>query len=284
MKAEQWFVIEGNRQRLDGGAMFGNAPKALWSRWYEAAHDNTIEIANRSLLVRCEDGRHVLFETGVGVFFEPTLRARYGIVDDDHKLINGLSEHGLGPDDIDAIVLSHCHFDHIGGLFSAPTADGSLDLLFKNAEIYVSDVNWQRACRPHPRDRASFISQLIKGLADCGKLHRVAADCNSLLNGLVRPHFSDGHTPGLLMSELQLGENTVVFASDLVPALSWTRLSMTMGYDRYPELVIDEKTALLNRLASQQGHCFLVHDPEYAFARIEPAEKPGDIVAQPCSL
>jgi hypothetical protein len=70
------FSILGNSQRLDGGAMFGNAPKALWSRWIEPDAENRIPLACRCLMVKDLDGRNVLFETGIGAFFEPALRER----------------------------------------------------------------------------------------------------------------------------------------------------------------------------------------------------------------
>jgi hypothetical protein len=41
-----------------------------------------------------------------------------------------------------------------------------------------------------------------------------------------------------------------------------------MGYDRYPELLIDEKKALLERIVAENGWAFFTHDPEIAAARI----------------
>ena len=71
------FSLIGNSQQLDGGAMFGNAPKALWSRWIKPDKQNRIPLACRCLLVKGLDGRNVLFETGIGAFFEPALRERF---------------------------------------------------------------------------------------------------------------------------------------------------------------------------------------------------------------
>ena len=46
------FSLLGNSQQLDGGAMFGNAPKALWSRWIKPDAENRIPLACRCLLVK----------------------------------------------------------------------------------------------------------------------------------------------------------------------------------------------------------------------------------------
>jgi hypothetical protein len=62
--------VLGNSQRLDGGAMFGNAPRALWERWIAPDVQNRIPLACRCLVVR-DRGRIILLETGIGAFFEP---------------------------------------------------------------------------------------------------------------------------------------------------------------------------------------------------------------------
>ncbi len=115
----QLWSINGNSQKLDGGAMFGNAPKAMWSRWIAPDELNRIPLACRCLLVKDLDGRNVLFETGIGAFFEPSLRERYGVVESHHVLLESLAAAGVSHEDIDVVVLSHLHFDHAGGLLAA---------------------------------------------------------------------------------------------------------------------------------------------------------------------
>ncbi|MBL8242584.1 MAG: MBL fold metallo-hydrolase, partial [Rhodanobacteraceae bacterium] len=68
--------INGNTQRLDGGAMFGNVPRAIWEKWLAPDAEHRVPLACRALLVQLDDGRRVLFETGIGAFFDPKLRAR----------------------------------------------------------------------------------------------------------------------------------------------------------------------------------------------------------------
>ena len=66
------FSILDNSQRLDGGAMCGKAPAALWSRWLAPDEQSRIPRACRFLLLTDMDGRNVLFK--------PTLRVRQGVV------------------------------------------------------------------------------------------------------------------------------------------------------------------------------------------------------------
>ncbi len=116
MKA--WSLL-GNSQKLDGGAMFGNAPKAMWEKWVQVDEQNRIDLACRALLVEGINGKRVLFETGVGAFFEPKLRERFGIQQAGHVLLDELAKIGFTDADIDVVVLSHLHFDHAGGLLGA---------------------------------------------------------------------------------------------------------------------------------------------------------------------
>jgi len=267
--------IQGNSQKLDGGAMFGNAPKAMWQQWAAPDDGNRIELACRALLARPLAGKTVLFETGVGAFFAPALRERYGIQEDRHVLLDSLHEAGVAHTDIDVVVLSHLHFDHAGGLL-APWREGAApELLFPNARFLVGAAHWQRAQQPHPRDRASFIPELPGLLQASGRLELVDGDYSRALGEAVRFRFSDGHTPGLMLAEIVGAQQVegqahggVAFCADLIPGRSWVHVPITMGYDRNAELLIDEKRAFLEDALARNVHLFFTHDPDCALAQL----------------
>ena len=269
-----WSIL-GNSQKLDGGAMFGNAPRALWERWTTVDDANRIDLACRALLASPLAGKTVLFEAGIGAFFAPTLRERYGVVEANHVLLDSLAEAGFSHEDIDVVVLSHLHFDHAGGLL-APWAEGRApSLLFPNATFVVGAAHWQRARDPHPRDRASFIPELPGLLEASGRLQLVEGDRCEALGDAVRFHHSDGHTPGLLLAEIAGPERVdgephggVVFCADLIPGRPWVHVPITMGYDRNAELLIDEKRAFLEDKLARNVHLFFTHDPGCALAQV----------------
>ena len=273
-------AVEGNRQWLDGGAMYGNAPRAVWERWSPPDARHRIPLACRCMLVELPADssahplgkpRRVLFETGIGAFFDPALRDRFGVEEPGHVLLDNLARLGLTDADIDVVVLSHLHFDHAGGLLSVWRADQPLTLLFPNATFVVSEAAWSRAQRPHPRDRASFIPELSPLLERSGRLHLLPAGTVSdpVLGERFRVHYSDGHTPGLLCTEFGPADSSpIVFASDLIPGAPWVHTAITMGYDRYPERLIDEKTALLEDLLARNGRIFFTHDPNIAIGTV----------------
>jgi glyoxylase-like metal-dependent hydrolase (beta-lactamase superfamily II) len=264
----QIFSVDGNTQRLDGGAMFGNCPRALWTGWAPPDDQNRIRLACRCMLVREDSGRHVLLETGIGAFFEPKLRERFGVQEPEHVLLRALAELGVQPGDIDVIVLSHLHFDHAGGLLTAWSPDQPPQLAFPRARYVVSAPAWRRALNPHPRDRASFIPGLQDMLVATGRLEQVEAASSAALGPAYSFSYSDGHTPGLMLTRVEGPAGPVTFLGDLVPGVPWVHLPITMGYDRFPELLIDEKEALLGRIVAERGWAFYTHDPEVAASRV----------------
>ena len=247
--------------------MFGNAPKAMWEKWIPPDEVNRIPLACRCLVVR-DGGRTILLEAGIGAFFEPSLRERYGIVESHHVLLASLAAIGLAPDDIDVVVFSHLHFDHAGGALAAWSEGADIRLVFPRATYVVGAEAWQRAVSPHARDRASFIPGLTNLLAGSGRLELAASELSSALGDGFRFHRSSGHTPGLLITEIDMPAGPVAFVSDLIPGRAWVHLPITMGYDRFPELLIDEKAALLGDLVQRGGRLFFTHDPTVALARV----------------
>jgi glyoxylase-like metal-dependent hydrolase (beta-lactamase superfamily II) len=280
--------------------MFGNAPKAMWSKWLPADDRNRIPLACRGLLATDLDGRNVLFETGIGAFFEPRLRERYGVVEDRHVLLESLKAAGLSHEDIDVVVLSHLHFDHAGGLLAswepaqAPPSSGPsghllpqagegksarpeavdtqmgapIRLLFPHATFLVGAMHWTRATHPHPRDRASFIPGLAELLEQSGRLEKVEGEHSRTLGKAVRFHYSQGHTPGLMLSEIvgTHGKGGIVYCADLIPGTPWVHLPVTMGYDRAPEMLVDEKRGFLDDMLQRGVRLFFTHDHAIAMA------------------
>jgi glyoxylase-like metal-dependent hydrolase (beta-lactamase superfamily II) len=86
----------------------------------------------------------------------------------------------------------------------------------------------------------------------------------------VRFSWSSGHTPGLMLSEIAPSGDAagIVLCADLIPGRPWVHLPVTMGYDRYPELLSDEKRAFLEDKLERNVRLFFTHDAQCATARV----------------
>ena len=268
----QLYSVEGNSQWLDGGAMFGNVPKALWQKWLKPDQQNRIPLACRSLLVEV-DGVRLLLEVGIGAYLPPKLAERFGVVESDHRLLGELNRLGFREEDIDFVILSHLHFDHAGGLlpqYDAATNQDDRPLHFPNATYVVGREAYQRSCTPHPRDRASFIDGLAERLEGSNRLLIIEDDATtcSKLPQQISFRRSHGHTPGQLLTVVSGKKEQVMFAGDLVPGTAWLHAPITMGYDRFPEGVIDEKLSLYETVADRSWWLFYTHDHATAMSQV----------------
>ena len=261
-------TIQGNPMKLDGGAMFGNAPKALWSRWVSCDDANRIDIGANCLLIRSGD-QVILFETGPGAYLSPKMKDRFGVVSNTHVLLESLAEQGVSHEEVTHVILSHLHFDHSGGLLSAYQEGQSPRLLFPRARFVAGKANFERSCSPRLRDRASFIPELNTQLKESGRLDLVEAGDELNLDGVnIRFTESRGHTPGMLISWIEVRGTHLIFIGDLVPGSPWMNLPITMGYDRYPEALVEEKEAMLARALDMDAWLVYPHDGQYAASRL----------------
>jgi glyoxylase-like metal-dependent hydrolase (beta-lactamase superfamily II) len=280
-------AVDGNRQRLDGGAMFGNAPRTVWEKWITPDELGRIPLNCRAMLLNI-NGKKVLCETGIGNFFEPKLADRYGVFEASHKLIDNLTALGIKETEIDFVILSHLHFDHAGGLLSSWSKENpdNKRLLFPNAKIVISRDAMERAKSPHPRDKASFIPELTSLIEASGRMIIVEGSTHPLvLPEVISFHFTHGHTPGHMHTIANSGTQRVVFAGDLIPGRAWVHLPITMGYDRFAEQVIDEKKYFYENFADSSTFVFYTHDHECAMSKIRLSDKnryePSNEIANP---
>ena len=260
--------LQGNPMLLDGGAMFGNAPRAMWSQWMAPDTNNRVRISSNCLLVKTPKTR-ILFETGTGAYLPPALKKRYGVMEESHVLLDSLAEEGLSHRDISHVILSHLHFDHSGGLLSAHEPGRGSRLLFPQARFITGKANFERCLSPHMRDRASFIPGLGELLEQSGRLDLVEGGDRLEING-VRIDFyeSFGHTPGMITSFIRCSKISVVFAGDIAPGRHWVSLPITMGYDRFPEQLVDEKQEVLSQAQEEDAWIFYPHDHECVASKL----------------
>jgi glyoxylase-like metal-dependent hydrolase (beta-lactamase superfamily II) len=249
-------IVSGGRFRLDGGAMFGVVPKVLWERKFPADALNRVRLAANCLLVR-GPGFAALVETGIGDKWDARAREIYAI-EDGPTLTEELSTRGVSADAIDALVLSHLHFDHAGG---ATRRNGAACVpVFPNATLYVQEAELAHARQPHERDRASYLPENWEPYAEAGLLTAVAGEVE------IRPGLRvvplPGHSAGMQAIRIDSGGKTAFYFADALPTSAHVPIPWIMAYDLYPVELIANKKRLLDQAAAQGWLCVFEHDPD----------------------
>ena len=241
--------------RLDGGAMFGVVPKALWARQAPPDERNRILMAMRPLIVK--GSRTMLIDAGLGDKDDRKFHEIYG-VDRSRNLDHTLAEAGVAPEDIDIVLASHLHFDHAGG-FTFRDASGRVKPKFPRAQYIVRRGEWEDATHPHERNRASYIADNYVPLADAGVLQLVDDD-QTIMPG-VRVRRTGGHCMHHQMVLIESGGRTAAFVADLMPTTAHLGAPWIMGYDLYPMDTLAAKKAFLAEAVETNMLVFFEHDP-----------------------
>ena len=244
---------------LDGGAMFGVVPRTLWEKRLPPDDANRIPLGMRPLIVRNSKST-LLIDAGCGDKMDPKLAQIYKL-DRRYHLDHALAEAGLAADDIDIVVASHLHFDHVGG-FTKFGRDGELVPRFPRAKYVAHRAEWEDATHPHERNRASYLQENFVPLRDAGVLTLVD-DAAEIIRG-VRYRRSGGHTPNHQVVMIESGGRTAVFTADMYPTSVHIPDPWVMGYDLYPMDTLAFKRAFAKEAIEREYLLFFEHDPSMA--------------------
>ncbi len=248
-------AIETGRFRLDGGAMFGVVPRNLWAKNNPPDEKNRIAMTMRSLVLRDHD-RIIIVDAGVGRKDSEKFQDIFAIDFSEVSLESGLAGLGLRAEDVTDVVVTHLHFDHIGG---AVVRDGDvLRLTFPRAAHHVQRTQWEWAFNPSQRDRASYMPDNFRPIEEAGRLQLLNGD-EELFPG-IWVEVINGHTFGQQLLRLTDGDQSLVFAADLIPMSSHVPEAWIMGYDLQPLVTLAEKHRLLARSAKSGDILVYQHD------------------------
>ncbi len=259
-------ALEGGRQHLDGGAMFGVVPKPLWERRIPADERNRIPLALRCLLVEHDDGL-VLIDTGIGNKEDEKFRGIYGVENASAGgggrtlLEDALGELGHGPRDIRCVINTHLHFDHAGGdTWRDP--GGTVAPAFPAARYVVQRRELDFARHTNERTAASYLPHNFEGVPF------------TLLDGEAEPLPgirclpTPGHVPFHQSVLLESGGERACFLADLVPTSAHLPLPWIMGYDVEPLVTLESRRRLYQRAEGEGWLMVFQHDPAVVAGRL----------------
>ena len=253
----QLHCLSDGHWRMDGGSVFGVVPKVMWEKLKPPDARNRIAMGTNCLLVRTPDA-NILVEAGIGPKLSDKERDIYAY-EPDPGLDQALAGIGLTPPDIDVVVLSHLHFDHVGALV-VPGRDGELAPLFPRARHVVQAKELAAWRRPDPRSRPSYKPENLRVLEEQGRLQVVEGD-QDVAPG-IRVRVTGSHTAGHQAIYVHDQEQTLVFTGDFLFMRAFLKVNWVSALDLFPLEAMERKAVFLREAAENRYLIWFYHETE----------------------
>jgi len=255
--------------KLDGGAMFGVVPKAIWQKSNPADENNLCTWAMRCLLVE-DEGRLILIDTGIGNKQDEKFFSHY-YLHGTASLDSSLAALGFHRDDITDVFLTHLHFDHVGG---AVIRNGeTLSPAFKNAVYWSNENHWDWAVNPNEREKASFLKDNILPIQQSGQLQMITAEDGVKFTENMQIRFVHGHTEAMMLPLIKYKDKEILYMADLLPSTGHIPLPYVMAYDMFPLKTLTEKKTFFAEAVTKEYILYLEHDPINECCTLQQTEK-----------
>jgi glyoxylase-like metal-dependent hydrolase (beta-lactamase superfamily II) len=272
----QYHALHPATFKLDGGAMFGIIPKPLWEKQIPADELNRIHLSLRVLCIQTET-RVILIDSGIGDYHDDKFSQRFAIQGGAEPLLSVLQQ-GLRikPEDVTDVVVTHLHFDHVGGL-----GHSEGHFLFPNARLHLHRSHYNYALKPTVRDQGSFqteyFADVIKKLEQATRIVWHDGEAGEVLtDGPYQLNFkcSHGHTPWLLHPF----DDNFIYMADLVPTAAHVPLAWVMGYDIAPGKTTQDKHEFYQFIRERSLTMIFEHDIKHWGATLGPTDKPSRLM------
>jgi glyoxylase-like metal-dependent hydrolase (beta-lactamase superfamily II) len=251
---------------LDGGAMFGVVPKALWEKKATADEKNRITLGLNSLILK-KGKTVIILETGLGEIPNKKLQEIYSLRR-DKTLLDRIKENDFDLEDINYVINTHLHFDHCG--WNTISKEGSLKPSFPKAKYIIQKKEWESALNPDERSSASYMKEKLLPLQEWGNLELIDGDFE-LEEGIKIMHIP-GHTRGHQCVLIESRGKKLFFPGDLIPTSAHFPLPYIMAYDLFPLETLENKKRILQTAEKEDWIFALYHDPEHIFGKVEKFE------------
>lgn len=182
------------------------------------------------------------------------------------RLLANLKLAGINPAEIDTIIITHAHPDHIGGVANQAGA-----LVFPKARYFVSQAEWDFWTNPKvslpnakvdekfKQDIISIAQKHLGLIRDKATRFEAGRDIISGFSAIAAP----GHTPGQVAIRISSGNTSVVHTADVVHnfAINLWHPEWQPSFDADPIQAVQTRQRLLNMVASDRTLVFAYHFP-----------------------
>ncbi len=256
------FCIVDNRFHLDAGSVYGIVPKTIWSKIQQADEDNLLPFDINVFLVKAH-GKNILLDSGLGDFLLDKQRKLYG-VNQPSALVSGLVQLGLASKDIDFVILSHLHWDHVGGCIKQ--VDGKPAVVFSKAKHVIHADEWEDANNPDERTLGVYFPNRLQAISDAGLLQLVGNN-TEILRG-IRAVRIGGHTRGQLGVEVESEDAKLIYYADNFLSCHHLKIPYVSATDLFPLETQRCKREMLPKIVAGGWYVAMDHDLDNKVTRI----------------
>lgn len=275
-------VIHTGYFKLDGGAMFGVVPKTMWNKMNPADENNLCTWSARCLLIE-KGNQKILIDTGLGNKQDERFRAHFH-PHGPYSLHKSLEQNGISPEEITDVILTHFHFDHVGGA-AEYNKSGQVVPTFPNAIYWSNKIHYDWAYNTNPREAASFLKENFVPLKEMGVMKLIDVEQDVPFNDFIKFRFYYGHTEAMMVPFIDLPNGkTLVYPADLIPSQHHIRIPYVMSYDVRPLVTMTERSEFNEMMTDPDHYLFFEHDRDLECCRISKNEKGRFGMAETCSL
>lgn len=273
-------ILSDGIHMMDGGGLFGLVPRVMWERVIQPNEKNQVPFNTRCLLIESDAGL-ILVDTGYGDRHSEKIREIFGLHQRD-RLLRDLASVGFQPQDVDVVLMTHLHGDHIGGNTRWDTPDhtpGPVVPTFPNARYICQRLDLAEASFPNERTRATFHADNWQPLLERDMLHVV--DGPQRLARGVRTDIAPGHTAALQTVWVEDGGEHLLFLGDAANwAVQLDRLAWVPAYDIFPLTSIETKRRLIDEAQACDALLVFQHDSINVTGRLRPGKRGPQVVAE----
>jgi glyoxylase-like metal-dependent hydrolase (beta-lactamase superfamily II) len=250
--------------RNDGGCMFGVVPRELWKRDHPPDTLNRIRLnLTCPLIMRSRDA--ILVDTGIGNRLDSVERKIF-----DHG-DGWLSDHfralGMELGDVSAVIVSHLHFDHCGGLVRRRES-GTLESAFPRARIFVQKGELEVAENPR-NERLHAAYRHAKEIIAPNRTRLETIEGSLEIIAGVFATTTGGHTRDHQIVRVVDGESSFAHLADILPTRSHIRGPWNQAYDLDAIRTMEQKARYLSAAVEERTWISFAHDDTVFAAQLK---------------